>query len=154
MAWHQDRGLFLLECLFHNVVAMRKREMQQHLQRCPHSHQSIMTKEMAPTHLSMRSLLGSTNDEILEVAEEVYHGQYGVVPSILPHQHQDHFMAELHEELGQCLIKAWPLWHYKSSQVPIQGQKMLSCPLLIPGSVALPKHLWVCRQLSLLVVWM
>ena len=104
--WCQEWGLFLLEGLFHNVTAMRKREMSQHLQRCPHSHQSTTAEEMAPIHLSMRGLLGSTNDEILEVAEEVYCGWYGVVLSILPCWHQDQFMAEHHEGLDQCLIRA------------------------------------------------
>ena len=39
------------------------------------------------------------------MAEEVYHGQYGVALNILPCQHQDQFLAELHEELGQHLIR-------------------------------------------------
>ena len=42
-----------------------------------------MAKEIAPVHLSVRSLLGSTNDEILEVAKDVYHGWYQVAPSVL-----------------------------------------------------------------------
>ena len=42
-------------------------------------------------------------DEILGIAEEVYHWWYEVALSVLPYQHQDEFMAELHEELGQCL---------------------------------------------------
>ena len=53
----------------------------------------------------MRSLLGLTNDEVPEVVEEVYQGWYGVVSSILPYWHQDHFMAELHEEVSQHLIR-------------------------------------------------
>ena len=35
-----------------------------------------------------------------------YQGQYEVAPSILPCQHQDQFMAELHKELSQCLVRA------------------------------------------------
>ena len=53
-------------------------------------------KEMVPNHPSVRSLLGSMDEEILKLAEEVYWGQCGAVPSILTHQHQDQFMDELH----------------------------------------------------------
>ena len=102
MILHYEWGLFLLEWLFHNVVAMRNREMQQHLQRCPHS----PSVHDGPIHPSMRSLLGLANEEILEVAEVVYHGWYGVALSILPHWCQDQFMADLDEELGQHLIRA------------------------------------------------
>ena len=35
-----------------------------------------------------------------------YRGQYEVAPSILPHRCQDQFMAKLHKELGQCLVRA------------------------------------------------
>ena len=68
-----------------------------------------MAKERALEDPSVRTLLGSTDWEILNVAEQVYRGQYEVVPSVLLHRHQDQFMAKLHEELGQCLVRAG-LW--------------------------------------------
>ena len=64
---------------------------------------------MALEHPSVRSLLGSTDQEILDVVEWVYRGQYEVAPSILPHRCQDQFMAKLHEEWGQHLVRAG-LW--------------------------------------------
>ena len=67
---------------------------------------STMAKETAPEHLSVRTLLGSTDKEILDVAEQVYRRKYEVVPSILPCRHQDQFMAQLHKELGQHLVRA------------------------------------------------
>ena len=65
-----------------------------------------MAKEIALEHLSLRTLLGSTDQEILDVTEQVYRGQYQVAPSILPHRCLDQFLAELHKELGQCLVRA------------------------------------------------
>ena len=79
----QEWGLFLLECLLHNVVTMRKREIQWQLHRCPHSNQSVTAKETAPVHLSVRSLRGSANEKIPNLAEDVYCRQYQVVPSFL-----------------------------------------------------------------------
>ena len=40
--------------------------------------------ELAPEHPSMWTLLGSPDEEILKVAEQVYRGQLAVVPSVLP----------------------------------------------------------------------
>ena len=101
----QEWGLFLLGHLFHNAVVMRKREMQQHLQRHPHSHQSKMAKKMAPVHPSVRSLLGSADEEMLKLAKDVYHGWYQVVPSVIPHQCQDQLMGDLHRESGQQMMR-------------------------------------------------
>ena len=61
--------------------------------RCPLSHQTAMAKETALVCPSVRSLLGCTNDEILEVAEDVYQWWYQVVLSILPCQCQDQLMG-------------------------------------------------------------
>ena len=104
--WHQEWGLFLLEHLFYDVTAMQGREGQWHMQRHPNLQQTAMIKEMAPEHPSGRTLLESTDQEILDVFEQVYRGQYEVVPSILPHRCQDQFITKLHEELGQCLVRA------------------------------------------------
>ena len=77
-----------------------------HMQRCPHPHQTAMVKEMALEHPSVRILLGSTDQEILDAVEQVYRGQYKMVLSVLPCQCQDQSMVKLHEELGQCLVRA------------------------------------------------
>ena len=106
VAHHQEQTLFLVEWMFHVVAAMRRREIQCHMRSCPHSHQSMMAKETAPFHPSVKSLLELTEDEILGTAEEVYHGWYEVLSSILPQWHQDELMVELHEELGQHLTRA------------------------------------------------
>ena len=71
----------------------------------PHQQQTNTAKAVAPGHPSVRTLLGSTNQEILDVVEWVYRRQYKVVPRILPHRLQDQFMVKLHEELGQCLVR-------------------------------------------------
>ena len=72
---HQEWRLFLLEHLFHNAATIWNKEQQQHAQRCPHSHQTAKAEEMAPEQPSVRSLLGSTDEEILVIAEKVYWGQ-------------------------------------------------------------------------------
>ena len=63
-------------------------------------------QRMAPEHPSVRILLEPRDQEILDVVEQVYRGQYEVGPSILPQRCKDEFMAKLHEELGQHLVKA------------------------------------------------
>ena len=46
--------------------------------------QTAMTGEMVPEQLPVRTLLGSMNEEILEIAEQVYQGQYEAALSVLP----------------------------------------------------------------------
>ena len=60
---------------------------------------------MAPRNPLVRTFLGSTDQEILEVAAQVYRGQYEVAPSILHCRHQDQFMAKLYEELSKHLVR-------------------------------------------------
>ena len=67
-AHRQEWGLFLLECLFHNVASMKKKECQ----RCSQRQQAEEAKEAAPEHPSMRTLIGATDDTIHQVAEQVY----------------------------------------------------------------------------------
>ena len=95
-----------LEWLYHTTAAMRETEMQKYLQRHLHSHQSVTAKEKAHVHQSVRSLLGSANEEILKLAEDVYHGQYQVVPSILPCQCYGQLRGDLHRELCQWMMRA------------------------------------------------
>ena len=54
----------------------------------------------------MRTLLASPDQDILDVAEHKYRGQYEMAPSVLPQRLQDQFMAELHKELSKCLVRA------------------------------------------------
>ena len=82
---HQEWGLFLLEHLLHNVAAMQMKEWERTTRRQPHAQQSEMAKEIAPAHPSIRTLPGSTNMEILDFTEQVYWGEYVLVPSELPH---------------------------------------------------------------------
>ena len=65
-----------------------------------------MAEEMAPVHPSVRHLLGWVDEKILKLAECVYHRQYQVASSILPHQCQDQLMGGLHRELGQWMMRA------------------------------------------------
>ena len=67
-AHQQEWGLFLLECLLHNAASMRKKECQRHSQRS----QDEETKEAAPEHPSARALLGSMDDDIIQVPKQVY----------------------------------------------------------------------------------
>ena len=64
----QEWGLFLLEYLLHNVASMKKKACKRHSQRL----QADVGKEMAPEHPSVWTLIGSTDDSILQVAELVY----------------------------------------------------------------------------------
>ena len=43
-----------------------------------------MAKEMAPEHSSIRTLLGSTDEESLGVVEQVYWGEYVLAPVNAP----------------------------------------------------------------------
>ena len=43
-----------------------------------------MAEVMAPAHPSVRTFLGSTNQEILDLAEQVYQREYVLAPSELP----------------------------------------------------------------------
>ena len=83
---------------------------------------------MALEHTSVTTLLGSTDQEILDVAEHVYRGQYEVAPSVLPHRLKDQFMAKLHEELCKCLVRA-SLWSVMATAQSLSRGR---------------KHSWAC----------
>ena len=106
--WH---GIRSGGCSFRNGCSIMQQqwERERYNNTCrgaPQSHQYTMAEDTAPECPCVRSLLGLINDKILVLAEEVYLGQYGVAPSVLPCQHQHKFMAEFCEELGQWLIRA------------------------------------------------
>ena len=75
-AHRQEWGLFLLECLLHNVASMRRKEYW----RCSQRLSVEAAKEMALEHPSMRTLIGATDDTILQVAEQVYQGEWTLAP--------------------------------------------------------------------------
>ena len=57
------------------------------------------------------------------MAKLVYRGQYEAASSVLPHKCQDQFMTELHEELGQHLVRAG-IWHVtEASQSLSRGRR-------------------------------
>ena len=47
--------------------------------------QAEETKEVAPEHPSVRTLIGTTDDAIIQVAEQVYQGEWTLAPSMLSH---------------------------------------------------------------------
>ena len=61
-------GTALLEC--HHYV--EKGVPMPHV-KIPHSHQTAAAEDAAPEQPAVLTLLGSTDDEILEFAEQVYH---------------------------------------------------------------------------------
>ena len=63
-------------------------------------------KAMTPKHPSICTLLGSTDVEMLKIAEQAYWGECIVVPSVLPHQWHEECMRELHQELTKCMARA------------------------------------------------
>ena len=80
-----------MEHLLHNVASMKKKECQRHPQRS----QAEAAKETAPEHPSMQTLIGSTDEAILQVAEQVYQGEQTLDPSMLSYQQHDNCMMEL-----------------------------------------------------------
>ena len=57
--------------------------------KAPYPQQTDMAKEMAQEHPSIRIPVGSTDQKILDVMEQVYRGQYEVAPTVLPCRCQD-----------------------------------------------------------------
>ena len=63
----QEWGLFMLEHLLHNVAAMCRKGCW----RCSQESEMEMA-ESAPEHPSVQTLLGSPDEEIPKVAEQIY----------------------------------------------------------------------------------
>ena len=100
--WCLEWGLFLLEHLLHNAASMRRKEHQ----RCSQDLQAEPTKVTAPEHPSVRTLLGSTNADILKVTEKVYQGECVTAPIVLPQLQQEECIKELCLELAQHTARA------------------------------------------------
>ena len=98
----QEWGLSLLECLLLNVASMQKKECWRHSQRS----QAEETEETNPEHPSMRTLIGATDDAIIQMAEQVYQEKWALAPSMLSHHQHDDCMRELWQELSQHIARA------------------------------------------------
>ena len=61
---------------------------------------------MAPEHPSMWILIGSTDKAILQVAEQVYCGEWTLASSVLSCWQQDDCMRELQQELNRHMSRA------------------------------------------------
>ena len=83
---------------------MQRREEQHDRQR--HPFQATAAEDMAPEQLSVWPLLSSPNEDMLEVAEDIYYGQYQLAPSTFLHWCLDLLMQDLHDDLDQRLLKA------------------------------------------------
>ena len=101
-SWCQEWGLFQLEYLLHNAASMRRKDCQRHFQAL----QAETAKVTAPGHPSVRTLLGTTDIEILKVVVQVYQVEYMMAPSELPCQQQQECIKELHLELALCVARA------------------------------------------------
>ena len=99
----QEWGLIWLEHLFHT---MRRKGHERLFQSCSQVKGPETAKVMAPEHLSIRTLLGSTNAKILKVTEQVHWGEYMLAPSVLPHRWQEECIAELCFELACQMARA------------------------------------------------
>ena len=80
----QEWGLFLLDHLLHNVAAMTWSEHERLSQRCSQAQQPETAKVMAPEHPSIRTLLGSTEANLLKIAKQVYGGSMCLSPLCSP----------------------------------------------------------------------
>ena len=103
LAWWQEWGLFLLKCLFCTTSAMKKREQQHFRWRDPH--QATAAGDTAPMQPSVWILLGYMKEDILKVAEDIYHGQFQLALSILTCWHHDLLMQDLHNQLDQWKVR-------------------------------------------------
>ena len=125
--WCQEWGLFLLEHLLHNTASMRRKEHQ----RCCKAPWAETAKVMAPEHPSIWTLLGSTDVEILKIAEQIYWEECVVALSVLHHLWQEECIKELCKDLAQCMARAG-----------LQGGPGLARQLLKVGDAptAVPPH--------------
>ena len=87
--------------VLHNMATMWRKEHQ----RCSQASQLEMA-DTALKHPSLWTLLGSPDTAILEIAEEVYRGEWTVAPSVLPCKQQDESMRIMSQELPKCMTRA------------------------------------------------
>ena len=60
-------------------------------------------EETAPEHPSVRTLISATDEAILQVAKQVYWGEWSLAPSMLSHQQHDVCMRGLQQDLNRCI---------------------------------------------------
>ena len=61
--------------------------------------------ETALEHPGVQSLVGSQDSDILWVTEQIYRGEYLVVPSVFTHVEEEDFMRELQWELSRWMTR-------------------------------------------------
>ena len=91
------------QCISHAKEGAGKNQ-----QKAPQAQPIEMVEAMALTHPSIRTLLGSTNWEIPDIAEQMYQGEYVLASSELPFWWQEEYMTEQHQELSQCMARVAP----------------------------------------------
>ena len=87
--------------MFHNATAMWHKELQRHDCGIP-----AELSETTLEHPSVQTLVGSKDADLLQVAEQIYKGEYRVVPSVFTHAQHDDLMKELWTELSKHLTQA------------------------------------------------
>ena len=98
----QEWGLFLLQHLLHYAASMKKKECWG----CSQRSQDEETEEVAPEHPSMRALLDATDDDIIQVVEQVYQGEWTLAPNVLSHHQHKDCMRKLWWGLNRCMARA------------------------------------------------
>ena len=63
-------------------------------------------KETAPEHHSVRILIATTDDAIIQVAKEVYWGEWTLAPSMLSCHQDNDCMRELGQDLSKHMARA------------------------------------------------
>ena len=81
---------------------MKKKEHQ----RCSQRSQAEEAKEVASEHPSLKTLIGATDAAIIQVARQVYQGEWTLASSMFSHQQHDDCMRELQQEVTQCMARA------------------------------------------------
>ena len=62
---------------------------EERVSKVPQRSQAEETEKVAPENLSVRTLLGATDDAIIQVAKQVYWGKSTSAPSMLSHHQHD-----------------------------------------------------------------
>ena len=66
----------------------------------------------------MQTLVESRDSNLLQVAQQIYKGEYVVVPSIFTHAHQEELMKELQRELPRCMTRAGLQGERRPAELP------------------------------------
>ena len=85
---------------------MQRREWQQHMWRHPHSHQTAMAKETALEHQLVRALPESTDQEILDVAEQGTRGNMRWHQAYSPASTRINSWQNSTKSWASCLVRA------------------------------------------------